>query len=37
MEKSKNIDKINVEELITGYKVYNVQTFVSYLKEIWRV
>jgi hypothetical protein len=37
MEKSKNVDKIDVEELIKEYKVYNVATFVSYLKEIWRV
>ena len=37
MEKSKNVDKIDVEELIKEFKVYNVQTFISYLKEIWRV
>jgi hypothetical protein len=37
MEKSNIIDKINVEELVSEYKVYNVNTFIGYLKEIWRV
>jgi hypothetical protein len=36
MEKS-NVDKIDVEELIKDYKIYNVPLFISYLKEIWRV
>jgi hypothetical protein len=37
MEKSKIVDKIDVEELIKEFRVYNVSTFISYLKEIWRV
>jgi hypothetical protein len=32
-----NVDKIDVEELIKDFKVLNVNTFISYLKEIWRV
>ena len=32
-----NVDKIDVEELIKDFKVLNVSTFISYLKEIWRV
>lgn len=31
------IEKIDVEELIKGYRVPNVDQFTSYLKEIWRV
>jgi hypothetical protein len=32
-----NVEKIDFEELIKDYKVNNVNVFVSYLKEIWRV
>jgi hypothetical protein len=32
-----NVDKIDVEELIKDFKVMNVNNFISYLKEIWRV
>lgn len=31
------VDKIDVEELIKDFKVLNVDTFQSYLKEVWRV
>jgi hypothetical protein len=37
MKKSENIDKIDVEELIKEFKVLNVNIFINYLKEIWRV
>lgn len=30
-------DKIDVESLLSEYRVPNAQTFASYLKEIWRV
>lgn len=30
-------DKIDVESLIGDFRVSNVQSFASYLKEIWRV
>jgi hypothetical protein len=32
-----DVDKIDFEDLIKDYKVTNVNVFVSYLKEIWRV
>ena len=31
------VDKIDVEELIKGFKVLNIDTFLAYLKEVWRV
>ena len=31
------VDKIDVEELITGFKVLSIDTFLAYLKEVWRV
>jgi hypothetical protein len=35
---TKNFDnKIDVEELIKEFKVLNINSFTSYLKEIWRV
>jgi hypothetical protein len=32
-----DVVKVDVEELISNLKVQNVDTFTSYLKEIWRV
>jgi hypothetical protein len=37
MKKTDNVEKIDVEELIKDFKVLSVNTFISYLKEIWRV
>lgn len=34
---SDKVDKIDFEELIKEYKVENVNIFVAYLKEIFRV
>lgn len=31
------IDQIDVEDLIKDFKVSNLNVFVAYLKEIWRV
>jgi hypothetical protein len=33
----KSVDKIDVEDLIKEFKVLNVDLFMAYLKEIWRV
>jgi hypothetical protein len=32
-----NVDKIDVEELVKDYKVLNLEVFISYLRDIWRV
>jgi hypothetical protein len=32
-----SVDKVDVEECIREFKVLNVDTFSSYLKEVWRV
>lgn len=37
MKTSDNVDKIDVEALIKDFRVLNVDTFISYLKEIFRV
>jgi hypothetical protein len=34
---SNEINKIDIEELIKGFKVLNVDIFATYLKEIWKV
>jgi hypothetical protein len=34
---NESVDKIDLEELIKEFKVFNVSTFISYLKEIWKV
>jgi hypothetical protein len=34
---SNEIDKIDVEELIKDFKVFNIDTFATYLKEVWKV
>lgn len=31
------IDKIDFEELIKDFRIVNIDEFVSYLKEIWKV
>jgi len=31
------IDKIDFEELINDFRVLNIDEFISYLKEIWKV
>lgn len=30
-------DKINLEEVIKAYKVFDEEVFISYLKELWLV
>jgi hypothetical protein len=37
MNKINDEERVDVEELIKDFKVLNVNTFTSYLKEIWRV
>ena len=32
-----NVDKIDVEELIKDYRVYNLEVFIGYLRDVWRV
>lgn len=32
-----NVDKIDVEELIKDYRVTNLDVFIGYLRDIWRV
>jgi hypothetical protein len=34
---STSVDKIDAEELIKEFKVTKIETFSSYLKEVWRV
>ncbi len=31
------VNKIDVEDLIKEFRVFNVDSFTAYLKEIWRV
>jgi hypothetical protein len=31
------VEKIDVEELIKEFKVLTIDTFLAYLKEVWRV
>jgi hypothetical protein len=33
---SNEVDKIDVEELIKQFKVTNIDTFATYLKEVWK-
>jgi hypothetical protein len=37
MQSEKKVDKIDVEALIKDFKVLNVDTFATYLKEVWKV
>lgn len=37
MNTDSNIDKIDVEELLKDYRVFNIENFVSYLRDVWRV
>ena len=37
MNNDSNIDKIDVEELLKEYRVFNIDVFISYLKDVWRV
>jgi hypothetical protein len=37
MQSNNKVDKIDVEELIKEFKVLNVDTFATYLKEVWKV
>jgi hypothetical protein len=37
MKKVELKEKINFEELITDFRVYHVEIFINYLKEVWRV
>jgi hypothetical protein len=32
-----NIEKIDVEDLIKDFRVLDIEAFISYLKEVWRV
>jgi hypothetical protein len=34
---NENVDKIDVEELIKEYRVLNLEVFISYLRDVWRV
>jgi hypothetical protein len=31
------VDKIDVEEITKDFKVFNIDIFSSYLKEVWKV
>lgn len=31
------VDKIDFEDLIKDFKVLNIDNFISYLKEVWKV
>ena len=37
MQSSDSIEKIDVEELIKEFRVFNVDIFATYLKEVWKV
>lgn len=37
MNTDSNIDKIDVEELLKDYRVFNIEVFISYLRDVWRV
>ncbi len=37
MNTDSNIDKIDVEELLKDYRVYNLENFICYLRDVWRV
>jgi hypothetical protein len=37
MISDKPVDKVDVEELIREFKVINIDTFATYLKEVWKV
>jgi len=32
-----SVDKIDFEDLIKDFKVLNLDNFISYLKEVWKV
>ena len=34
---NEDVDKIDVEDLINEYRVFNLEVFISYLRDIWRV
>jgi hypothetical protein len=36
-QQSPPVDKIDVEELIKGFKVVSIKCFSAYLKEVWKV
>ncbi len=37
MESNQSVEKVDVEELIKEFKVFNVDIFATYLKEVWKV
>jgi hypothetical protein len=37
MQSNNKVEKIDVEELLKEFKVLNVDTFATYLKEVWKV
>jgi hypothetical protein len=37
MNNDSNVDKIDVEELLKDYRVFNLEVFISYLRDVWRV
>jgi hypothetical protein len=37
MQTNNQVDKIDVEELIKEFKVFNIDTLATYLKEVWKV
>jgi hypothetical protein len=34
---SDSIDKVDVEDLIQGFRIINIDPLYSYLKEVWKV
>ena len=32
-----NVDKIDIEDLIKDFRLLNLDKFIAYLKDIWRV
>ncbi len=34
---SDTIDKVDVEDLIQGFRILNIDSLSSYLKEVWKV
>lgn len=37
MNNDTNVDKIDVDELLKDYRVFNLEVFISYLRDVWRV
>jgi len=37
MNNDANVEKIDVDELLKDYRVFNLEVFISYLRDVWRV